>query len=189
MKTQTQQSLFCGGGKGTADPQRANASFIFRRLVSKFAFATFCLMLAATVFLNDRAGLFCPKSENNNNEKHRQHRSACSVLFCAFNLLSVASLVALTIQPRHLNLRNFYINRNFTIRVSARQGRGWTQSFSFSTQSRIHQATAGLGWMYGLYSLKPMAQSTGGTHNCCPIDGDGVRPRISGAWRVARKRK
>ncbi|MDB5993166.1 MAG: porin, partial [Pseudomonas sp.] len=56
----------------------------------------------------------------------------------------------------NLNLRNFYINRNFTNPTKA-QGKAeeWTQSFILDAKSGFTQGTVGFGMdVLGLYSVK-----------------------------------
>ncbi|KAF0863325.1 OprD family porin [Pseudomonas protegens] len=75
----------------------------------------------------------------------------------------------------NLNLRNFYINRNFT-NPSKVQGKAeeWTQSFILDAKSGFTQGTVGFGMdVLGLYSLKlDGGKGTGGTQ-LLPLDHDG----------------
>lgn len=75
----------------------------------------------------------------------------------------------------NLNLRNFYINRNFT-NPSKLQGKAeeWTQSFILDAKSGFTQGTVGFGMdVLGLYSLKlDGGKGTGGTQ-LLPLDHDG----------------
>ncbi|UVL47405.1 OprD family porin [Pseudomonas moraviensis] len=75
----------------------------------------------------------------------------------------------------NLNLRNFYINRNFTNPTKA-QGKAeeWTQSFILDAKSGFTQGTVGFGMdVLGLYSVKlDGGKGTGGTQ-LLPLDHDG----------------
>lgn len=66
-----------------------------------------------------------------------------------------------------LNLRNFYINRNFVDPVN-RQSKAeeWTQSFILDARSGFTQGTVGFGVdVLGLYSIKlDGGKGTAGTH-------------------------
>ncbi len=72
----------------------------------------------------------------------------------------------------NLNLRNFYINRNFTNPTKA-QGKAeeWTQSFILDAKSGFTQGTVGFGMdVLGLYSVKlDGGKGTGGTQ-LLPLD-------------------
>lgn len=89
----------------------------------------------------------------------------------------------------NLNLRNFYINRNFTNPTKA-QGKAeeWTQSFILDAKSGFTQGTVGFGMdVLGLYSLKlDGGKGTGGTQ-LLPLDHDGRPADNFGRLGVAFK--
>ncbi|MGY4662461.1 hypothetical protein ACVWZ9_003255 [Pseudomonas chlororaphis] len=89
----------------------------------------------------------------------------------------------------NLNLRNFYINRNFTNPGKA-QGKAeeWTQSFILDAKSGFTQGTVGFGMdVLGLYSLKlDGGKGTGGTQ-LLPLDHDGRPADHFGRTGVAFK--
>ncbi|MEN5093431.1 OprD family porin [Pseudomonas protegens] len=89
----------------------------------------------------------------------------------------------------NLNLRNFYINRNFTNPTKA-QGKAeeWTQSFILDAKSGFTQGTVGFGMdVLGLYSLKlDGGRGTGGTQ-LLPLDHDGRPANNFGRLGVAFK--
>ncbi len=91
----------------------------------------------------------------------------------------------------NLNLRNFYINRNFTNPNNA-QGKAeeWTQSFILDAKSGFTQGTVGFGMdVLGLYSLKlDGGKGTGGTQ-LLPLDHDGRPASNFGRTNVAFKAK
>lgn len=91
----------------------------------------------------------------------------------------------------NLNLRNFYINRNFTNPTRA-QGKAeeWTQSFILDARSGFTQGTVGFGMdVLGLYSVKlDGGQGTGGTQ-LLPLDSDGRPADDFGRTNVAFKAK
>ena len=91
----------------------------------------------------------------------------------------------------NLNLRNFYINRNFTNPTKA-QGKAeeWTQSFILDAKSGFTQGTVGFGMdVLGLYSLKlDGGKGTGGTQ-LLPLDHDGRPASNFGRTNVAFKAK
>ncbi len=74
-----------------------------------------------------------------------------------------------------LNLRNFYINRNFVDPANP-QGKAeeWTQSFILDARSGFTQGTVGFGVdVLGLYSVKlDGGKGTTNTH-LLPVHGDG----------------
>jgi hypothetical protein len=88
-----------------------------------------------------------------------------------------------------LNLRNFYINRNFTNPTKA-QGlaQEWTQSFILDAKSGFTQGTVGFGMdILGLYSVKlDGGKGTGGTQ-LLPLDHDGRPADTFGRTNVAFK--
>jgi hypothetical protein len=91
----------------------------------------------------------------------------------------------------NMNLRNFYINRNFTNPTKA-QGKAeeWTQSFILDAKSGFTQGTVGFGMdVLGLYSVKlDGGQGTGGTQ-LLPLDHDGRPANNFGRTNVALKAK
>ncbi|PTT29290.1 OprD family porin [Pseudomonas sp. HMWF021] len=90
-----------------------------------------------------------------------------------------------------LNLRNFYINRNFTNPTKA-QGKAeeWTQNFILDARSGFTQGTVGFGMdVLGLYSIKlDGGKGTGGTQ-LLPLDHDGRPADNFGRTNVAFKAK
>ncbi|MFJ2683923.1 OprD family porin [Pseudomonas sp. NPDC087342] len=91
----------------------------------------------------------------------------------------------------NLNLRNFYINRNFTNPTKA-QGKAeeWTQNFILDAKSGFTQGTLGFGMdVLGLYSVKlDGGKGTGGTQ-LLPLDHDGRPADNFGRTNVAFKAK
>ena len=91
----------------------------------------------------------------------------------------------------NLNLRNFYINRNFT-NPTKTQGKAeeWTQSFILDAKSGFTQGTVGFGMdVLGLYSVKlDGGKGTGGTQ-LLPLDQDGRPADNFGRTNVAFKAK
>ncbi|MGV8886770.1 MAG: OprD family porin [Pseudomonas sp.] len=91
----------------------------------------------------------------------------------------------------NLNLRNFYINHNFTHPTKA-QGKAeeWTQSFILDAKSGFTQGTVGFGMdVLGLYSVKlDGGKGTGGTQ-LLPLDHDGRPADNFGRTNVAFKAK
>lgn len=91
----------------------------------------------------------------------------------------------------NLNLRNFYLNRNFTNPTKA-QGKAeeWTQSFILDARSGFTRGTVGFGMdVLGLYSLKlDGGRGTGGTQ-LLPLDHDGRPADNFGRLGVAFKTK
>ncbi len=88
----------------------------------------------------------------------------------------------------NLNLRNFYINRNFVDPANAQNyAEEWTQNFILDARSGFTQGTVGFGVdALGLYSLKlDGGKGTGGTQ-LLPIHSDGRKP--SRAHRLPRRR-
>lgn len=89
----------------------------------------------------------------------------------------------------NLNLRNFYINRNFT-NPDKPQGKAeeWTQSFILDAKSGFTQGTIGFGMdVLGLYSVKlDGGKGTGGTQ-LLPLDHDGRPADNFGRTNVAFK--
>lgn len=91
----------------------------------------------------------------------------------------------------NLNLRNFYINRDFTDPMNTQsKAEEWTQSFILDAKSGFTAGAVGFGVdMLGLYSLKlDGGKGTGGTQ-LLPLDSD-RRPADSfGRMAVAGKMK
>jgi len=90
-----------------------------------------------------------------------------------------------------LNLRNFYINRNFTNPTKAQgMAQEWTQSFILDAKSGFTQGTVGFGMdVLGLYSVKlDGGKGTGGTQ-LLPLDHDGRPADTFGRTNVAFKAK
>jgi len=90
-----------------------------------------------------------------------------------------------------LNLRNFYINRNFSNPASP-QGKAeeWTQSFILDARSGFTQGAVGFGLdALGLYSIKlDGGRGSGGTQ-LLPIDRDGRPADDFGRLALAGKMK
>lgn len=89
----------------------------------------------------------------------------------------------------NLNLRNFYINRNFTNPTKAQdKAEEWTQSFILDARSGFTQGTVGFGMdVLGLYSLKlDGGKGTGGSQ-LLPLDHDGRPADNFGRLGVAFK--
>ncbi|WP_411741859.1 OprD family outer membrane porin, partial [Pseudomonas sp. GL-B-19] len=90
-----------------------------------------------------------------------------------------------------LNLRNFYINRNFTNPAYPQsKAEEWTQSFIFDAKSGFTQGPVGFGAdMLGLLSVKlDGGKGTGGTQ-LLPIGSDGRPVDDFGRLAVAGKMK
>ncbi|WP_248738081.1 OprD family porin [Pseudomonas sp. MWU12-2029] len=90
-----------------------------------------------------------------------------------------------------LNLRNFYINRNFTNPTKTQgMAQEWTQSFILDARSGFTQGTVGFGMdVLGLYSVKlDGGKGTGGTQ-LLPLDHDGRPADNFGRTNVAFKAK
>ena len=91
----------------------------------------------------------------------------------------------------NLNLRNFYINRNFTNPAYPQsKAEEWTQSFILDARSGFTQGVVGFGVdVLGLYSVKlDGGKGTGGTQ-LLPMDGDGRPADDFGRLEVAGKMK
>ncbi|WP_223520431.1 OprD family outer membrane porin, partial [Pseudomonas sp. GL-B-19] len=91
----------------------------------------------------------------------------------------------------NLNLRNFYINRNFTNPTYPQsKAEEWTQSFIFDAKSGFTQGPVGFGAdMLGLLSVKlDGGKGTGGTQ-LLPIGSDGRPVDDFGRLAVAGKMK
>ncbi|MNF79621.1 Porin-like protein NicP precursor [compost metagenome] len=90
-----------------------------------------------------------------------------------------------------LNLRNFYINRNFANPASP-QGKAeeWTQSFILDARSGFTQGPVGFGAdALGLYSIKLDGGKGSGGTQLLPIDRDGRPADDFGRLAVAGKMK
>ncbi|MGH8441108.1 MAG: OprD family outer membrane porin, partial [Pseudomonas sp.] len=91
----------------------------------------------------------------------------------------------------NLNLRNFYINRNFVDPANP-QGKAeeWTQSFILDARSGFTQGIVGFGVdVLGLYSVKlDGGKGTTGTH-LLPVHDDGRPADDFGRLGVALKAK
>ena len=91
----------------------------------------------------------------------------------------------------NLNLRNFYLNRNFT-NDGYTQGKAeeWTQSFILDARSGFTQGVVGFGVdVLGLYSVKlDGGKGTGGSQ-LLPLDADGRPADNFGRLAVAGKMK
>lgn len=90
-----------------------------------------------------------------------------------------------------LNLRNFYLNRNFTNSAYPQaKAQEWTQSFILDARSGFTEGTVGFGVdVLGLYSVKlDGGRGTGGTQ-LLPLDSDGRPPDDFGRLAVAAKMK
>lgn len=90
-----------------------------------------------------------------------------------------------------LNLRNFYINRNFSNPASP-QGKAeeWTQSFILDARSGFTQGAVGFGLdALGLYSIKLDGGKGSGGTQLLPIDRDGRPADDFGRLALAGKMK
>jgi len=90
-----------------------------------------------------------------------------------------------------LNLRNFYINRNFSNPASP-QGKAeeWTQSFILDARSGFTQGAVGFGVdALGLYSIKLDGGKGSGGTQLLPIDRDGRPADDFGRLALAGKMK
>ncbi|WNZ80596.1 PhaK-like protein [Pseudomonas sp. E141] len=133
---------------------------------------------------------------------HRQNRRTFLNASPALVLLGCSSLAAFLPMSAsaegfvddakvNLNLRNFYINRNFTNPANA-QGKAeeWTQSFILDAKSGFTQGTVGFGVdVLGMYSLK--LDGGRGTANTAllPVHDDGRPADDFGRLGVALKAK
>ncbi|MBD8573974.1 OprD family porin [Pseudomonas syringae] len=88
-----------------------------------------------------------------------------------------------------LNLRNFFINRNFVDPANAQSGaQEWTQNFIFDARSGFTQGTVGFGAdVLGMYSLKLDGGKGSGGTQLLPIHGDGRPADDFGRLAVAGK--
>ncbi|MDU9397059.1 OprD family porin [Pseudomonas sp. zfem003] len=89
-----------------------------------------------------------------------------------------------------LNLRNFYMNRNFVGTSTQDQAEEWTQSFILDAKSGFTQGTVGFGVdVLGLYALKlDGGKGTRGTQ-LLPVHDDGRPADDFGRLAVAGKMK
>ncbi|VVM39413.1 Porin-like protein NicP [Pseudomonas fluorescens] len=90
-----------------------------------------------------------------------------------------------------LNLRNFYINRNFANEASPQnKAEEWTQSFILDARSGFTQGPVGLGVdALGLFSIKLDGGKGSGGTQLLPIDRDGRPADDFGRLAVAGKMK
>ena len=118
-------------------------------------------------------------------------RIACSLAVACAAPLEIQAAGFIDDASANLNLRNFYINRNFT-NPAYPQGKAeeWTQSFILDARSGFTQGTVGFGMdVLGLYSVKlDGGQGTGGTQ-LLPLDSDGRPADDFGRLAVAGKMK
>ncbi|VVQ05567.1 Porin-like protein NicP [Pseudomonas fluorescens] len=118
-------------------------------------------------------------------------RIACSLAVACAAPLEIQAASFIEDASANLNLRNFYINRNFT-NPAYPQGKAeeWTQNFILDARSGFTQGTVGFGVdVLGLYSVKlDGGQGTGGTQ-LLPINSDGRPADDFGRLAVAGKTK
>jgi len=90
-----------------------------------------------------------------------------------------------------LNLRNFFINRNFVDPANAQSGaQEWTQNFILDARSGYTQGTVGFGLdVLGLYSVKLDGGKGSGGTQLLPIHDDGRPADDFGRLAVAAKAK
>ena len=126
-------------------------------------------------------------------------RTPLSLAIAAVGTLSALSLSAMAAEggfiedsKASLNLRNFYINRDFRSTDSAHQSYAeeWTQNFILDARSGYTQGPVGFGIdALGLWSLKlDGGKGTGGTQ-LLPLDHDGRPADDYGRLAVAGKAK
>ncbi|MBX8484193.1 OprD family porin [Pseudomonas cichorii] len=123
-------------------------------------------------------------------------KSNCKIL-CGFSAAITASLTPTFSQAAGfvddakvgLNLRNFFINRNFVDPDNAQNGaQEWTQNFILDARSGFTQGTVGFGVdVLGLYSLKLDGGKGSGGTQLLPIHGDGRPADDFGRLGVAAK--
>ncbi|NNA89439.1 OprD family porin [Pseudomonas gessardii] len=89
----------------------------------------------------------------------------------------------------HLNLRNFFFNRNFTHPTKAQGGaQEWTQSFILDAKSGFTQGTVGFGVdVLGMYSQKLDGGGGSSGTQLLPLDHDGKPADNFGRLGVAFK--
>lgn len=122
------------------------------------------------------------------------NRHAVTVLYAAFGACITAPLstqaAGFTDDAKvNLNLRNFFINRNFVDPANAQRiAQEWTQNFILDARSGFTQGTVGLGVdVLGLYSVKlDGSKGTSGTQ-LLPIHSDGHPANNFGRTAVAAK--
>ncbi len=123
-------------------------------------------------------------------------KSNCKIL-CSFSAAITASLSPTFTQAAGfvddakvgLNLRNFFINRNFVDPDNAQSGaQEWTQNFILDARSGFTQGTVGFGVdVLGLYSLKLDGGKGSGGTQLLPIHDDGRPADDFGRLGVAAK--
>ncbi|GFM63924.1 OprD family porin [Pseudomonas cichorii] len=123
-------------------------------------------------------------------------KSNCKIL-CGFSAAITASLTPTFTQAAGfvddakvgLNLRNFFINRNFVDPDNAQNGaQEWTQNFILDARSGFTQGTVGFGVdVLGLYSLKLDGGKGSGGTQLLPIHDDGRPADDFGRLGVAAK--
>ncbi|MBX8511667.1 OprD family porin [Pseudomonas cichorii] len=123
-------------------------------------------------------------------------KSNCKIL-CGFSAALTASLTPTFTQAAGfvddakvgLNLRNFFINRNFVDPGNAQNGaQEWTQNFILDARSGFTQGTVGFGVdVLGLYSLKLDGGKGSGGTQLLPIHDDGRPADDFGRLGVAAK--
>ncbi|NUU35541.1 OprD family porin [Pseudomonas sp. C2B4] len=118
-------------------------------------------------------------------------RIACSLAVICVAPLDVQAEGFVEDASANLNLRNFYINRNFT-NPAYPQGKAeeWTQNFILDARSGFTQGIVGFGVdVLGLYSVKlDGGKGTGGTQ-LLPVDSEGRPADDFGRLAVAGKMK
>ncbi|MCY1416549.1 Porin-like protein NicP [compost metagenome] len=126
---------------------------------------------------------------------HAQIPSATRILPGLLVLASAASLPALAADggfledaKANLNLRNFYLNRNFVGDSAQGKAEEWTQSFILDARSGFTPGTIGVGMdVLGLYSVKlDGGRGTAGTQ-LLPVHDDGRPADDFGRLAVAGK--
>ncbi|MBX8476479.1 OprD family porin [Pseudomonas cichorii] len=123
-------------------------------------------------------------------------KSNCKIL-CGFSAAITATLAPTLTQAAGfvddakvgLNLRNFFINRNFVDPDNAQNGaQEWTQNFILDARSGFTQGTVGFGVdVQGLYSLKLDGGKGSGGTQLLPIHDDGRPADDFGRLGVAAK--
>ncbi|GFM58939.1 OprD family porin [Pseudomonas capsici] len=123
-------------------------------------------------------------------------KSNCKIL-CGFSAAITATLAPTLTQAAGfvddakvgLNLRNFFINRNFVDPDNAQNGaQEWTQNFILDARSGFTQGTVGFGVdVLGLYSLKLDGGKGSGGTQLLPIHDDGRPADDFGRLGVAAK--
>ncbi|WP_414913273.1 OprD family outer membrane porin, partial [Pseudomonas sp. IT-P258] len=119
------------------------------------------------------------------------HRIVCSLAAICALPLQASAAGFIEDASANLNLRNFYINRNFTNPAYPQsKAEEWTQNFILDFRSGFTQGPVGFGVdALGLYSVKlDGGKGTGGTQ-LLPIHGDGRPADDFGRLAVAGKMK